>query len=77
METLQELYQRELKKKDVSPEDIDFVLSLISESELDQNLNKMPNDYWQQLENRGLLEVFERVNRENYIEWHHSNEPEY
>lgn len=76
METLQEVYQRELERRGISQEDIDFVLSLISESELDPYLNRMSNDYWQQLENRGLLEVFEEVNRENNFEWYHSNEPE-
>lgn len=74
---MEELYQRELERRGISQEDIDFVLSLISESELDPNLNRMPNDYWQQLESKGLLEVFEEINRENHIEWYHSNEPEY
>lgn len=74
--SLKELYQRELAKKGVSQNDIDFVISIIKESDLDENLNRMNNDYWMKLQERGLLDVFEEVSKENNIVWTHSNEEE-
>ena len=74
--SLKELYERELSVRSVSSENIRFVLSLIQESPLDENLSIMDNDYWKGLKGRGLLEVFEEINNANGIVWSHSNEPE-
>lgn len=74
--SLKELYQCELAKKGVIQSDIDFVTSLIEESDLDEGLNRMSNDYWKLLQKRGLLEIFEEVGKENNIVWNHSNEEE-
>lgn len=72
--TLRELYERELYIRGVTHADIQFVLSLIHESKLDENLSIMDNDYWEKLLERGLLDVFEDVNKDNGIVWTHSNE---
>lgn len=74
--TLKELYERELYVRGVSRTDIQFVLSLIRESELDENLSIMDNDYWEKLQEKKLLDVFDEINKVNGIEWSHSNEPE-
>lgn len=36
----------------------------------------MDNDYWKKLTERGLLDVFEDINKANGIVWSHSNESE-
>lgn len=72
--TLRELYERELYIRGVTHADIQFVLSLIHESKLDENLSIMDDDYWEKLLERGLLDVFEDVNKDNGIVWTHSNE---
>jgi hypothetical protein len=74
--SLKELYERELSIRNVSSENIRFVLSLIQESPLDENLSIMDNDYWKGLKERGLLEVFEEINNALGIVWSHSNEAE-
>lgn len=74
--SLKELYERELSIRNVSSENIRFVLSLIQESPLDENLSIMDNDYWKGLKERGLLEVFEEINNAKGIVWSHSNEAE-
>lgn len=74
--SLKELYSRELAKKNVNQCDIDFILNLISESILDEKMNRMENDYWKKLQEKGLLDVFEEVTKENNIVWNHSNEEE-
>lgn len=70
------MYERELSIRNVSSENIRFVLSLIQESPLDENLSIMDNDYWKGLKERGLLEVFEEINNAKGIVWSHSNEAE-
>ena len=70
------MYERELSVRSVSPENIRFVLSLIQESPLDENLSIMDNDYWKRLKERDLLDVFEEISKANGIVWSHSNEPE-
>jgi hypothetical protein len=74
--SLKELYQHELAKKNINQSDIDFVVSLIRESDSDERLNRMDNNYWKELQNRGLLEIFEEISKENNIVWNHSNEEE-
>ena len=74
--SLKELYERELSVRSISSENIRFVLSLIQESPLDENLSIMDNDYWKGLKERGLLEVFEEINNAKGIVWSHSNEAE-
>lgn len=74
--SLKELYQRELAKKNVIQSDIDFIVSLIRESDLDERLNRMSNNYWKELQSRDLLDIFEEVSKENNIVWNHSNEEE-
>ena len=74
--SLKELYSSELAKKNVKQCDMDFILNLISESSLDEDMNRMDNDYWKKLQEKGLLDVFEEVNKENNIVWNHSNEEE-
>lgn len=74
--SLKDLYERELSIRNVSSENIRFVLSLIQESPLDENLSIMDNDYWKGLKERGLLEVFEEINNAKGIVWSHSNEAE-
>ena len=74
--SLKELYQRELVKKGVTQIDIDFILGLIKESDLDEHLNRMGKDYWNKPQEKGLLDVFEEVSKENNIVWTHSNEEE-
>jgi hypothetical protein len=66
--TLRELYERELYIRGTTQTDIQFVLSLIRESPLDENLSIMDNDYWKKLTERGLLDVFEDINKANGIE---------
>ena len=74
--SLKELYQCELAKQGVTQLDIDLILGLIKESTLDENQNRMNNDYWKKLQEKGLLDVFEKVSRENNIVWNHFNEEE-
>lgn len=74
--SLKELYQHELAKKNINQSDIDFVVSLIRESDSDERLNRMDNNYWKELQKRGLLEIFEEISKENNIVWNHSNEEE-
>lgn len=74
--TLKELYERELYIRGVTQTDIQFVLSLIRESKLDENQSIMDNDYWESLKERNLLDVFEAINKANGIVWSHSNEEE-
>ncbi len=74
--TLKELYERELYIRGTTQTDIQFVLSLIRESPLDENLSIMDNDYWEKLSEKGLLDVFEDINKANGIVWSHSNESE-
>lgn len=74
--TLKELYEKELRKRGVSNDDIQFVLSLIRESRLDEDQSIMDNDYWKRLQERNLLDVFEEINKKHNIEWLHLNEPE-
>lgn len=74
--TLKELYEKELSVREVSQVDIEFVLSLIRESRLDENQCIMDNDYWERLKERNLLDVFEEINKAYSIVWSHSIEPE-
>lgn len=74
--TLKDLYERELYAKGVLQNDIQFVLSLIHESDIDENLSIMDNDYWERLQEKKLLDVFEEINKANGIVWSHSNEKE-
>ena len=74
--SLKKLYQCELAKQGVTQFDIDLILGLIKESTLDENQNRMNNDYWKKLQEKGLLDVFEKVSRENNIVWNHFNEEE-
>ncbi len=72
--TLRELYEKALDKKGVNQSDIQFVLSLIKESSLDEIFVIMENDYWKKLSERGLLSVFEDINKEHGINWEHHND---
>lgn len=72
--TLKELYKRELNVRNVNQTDIQFVLSLIRESDVDENLSIMDNDYWEKLLERDLLKIFEEINEKFNIDWNHSNE---
>ena len=72
--SLKELYERELYVRDVSQTNIDFILSLIRESPSDENLSIMNNDYWEKLQERDLLDVFEEINKAKGIVWSHSND---
>lgn len=74
--TLKELYERELYIRGVTRTDIQYVISLIHDSTLDENLSTMDNDYWEKLKERKLLDVFEEINKTNGIVWTHLNEPE-
>jgi hypothetical protein len=74
--TLKELYEKELYIRGVTLTDIQYVISLIHNSTLDENLSTMDNDYWEKLKERKLLDVFEEINKTNGIVWTHSNEPE-
>lgn len=74
--TLRELYEKELYIRGVTKTDIQFVLGLIRESRLDENLSIMDNECWERLEERNLLDVFKEINKVNGIVWSHSNEPE-
>ena len=75
--SLKELYQRELTKKGVSESDIEFVLGLIEESKKDENLNRMENDCWKKMQERGLVETFEEISMAHSIKWEHSNESDF
>lgn len=74
--SLKELYEHELLAKNVSQSDILFVLSLITESNIDEGLCRMENDYWKKLQERELLDIFEEINRANNILWNHMNDPQ-
>ena len=74
--SLKELYENELHVRGVLHADIRFVVSLIRESPLDENLSIMDNDYWERLKERDLLDVFEDINKANGIVWSHLNEAE-
>lgn len=74
--TLKELYEKESSLRNVSQVDIQFVLSLIRESRLDDNQSIMDNDYWERLKERNLLDVFEEISKAYSIVWSHSVEPE-
>lgn len=69
------LYQRELSLRNISENESKFLLDLIKESPLDNNLYVMNNSSYRALRNRGLWEVFEEINNANHIEWTHSNDP--
>lgn len=72
---LKEVYENGLRTKNVSDNDIQFVLSLINEANIDSNMYIMENYSYTQLLDRGLLDVFNEVSEENAIKWNHTNEP--
>lgn len=74
--SLKELYERELFARNVSNDNIQYVLNLISESDIDPNSYRMENDYWIKLKEKGLLEVFDEISKAHHIVWNHSNEEE-
>lgn len=74
--TLPELYENALRAKNVSSSDVQFIISLIRESDIDANAYRMENDSYQKLQERELWNVFEEVSQENNIKWEHHNEPE-
>lgn len=71
--SLKELYQRELDNMKVPSYKIEKVLALIKEDDDDTNLNRMDNDYWEELDALGLNEAFEEINKKYHIEWNHYN----
>lgn len=72
---LRNIFQRELEIKGISNNDIQFVLSLINETDIDSNMYFMENSAYNQLVERDLWVVFEEINEKHSIRWNHSNEP--
>lgn len=68
-------FRIELKKENLSDDNIDFIMSFISEDESDENLKRMNNDVFLKLKNAGLEEIFNRCCDRIGVKWYHSNEP--
>lgn len=69
------LYERELRIHNRNEDEIEFVKSLIHEGCEDSSLYIMNNDAWRTLQERSLLDVFEKISHDNNIQWHHDNQP--
>ena len=65
----------ELDNENLSTDNIEFILSLISEDKNDSNLKIMNNDVFRKLEKKGLYEAFNNACSRMKIQWTHSNEP--
>lgn len=67
-------FRIELKKENLSGDNIEFIMSLISEDKDDSNLKRINNDAFLKLKNAGLEEAFNRSCDRMGIKWCHSNE---
>ena len=76
VDSLKGLFERELRLKNVLEENIKYILDLITEMDSDSNLNRMDNDAFDKLEERGLKDVFDEICDKYGIKWNHSNEPD-
>lgn len=74
VDSLKGLFERELRLKNVLEENITYILDLITEMESDSNLNRMDNDAFDKLEERGLKGVFDEICDKYGIKWNQSNE---
>lgn len=67
-------FRIELKKENLSGDNIEFIMSLISEDKDDSNLKRINNDAFLKLKNAGLEEAVNRSCDRMEIKWYHSNE---
>lgn len=76
--SLKALYERELRNRSFGEDDIKFVLNLITEMDIDPRLNRIDNDAFQKIKERGpeLEKAFNEINEKYNISWTHNNEPE-
>ena len=68
--------RNQLVKQGVNPPDIEFIMSLIRCSNLDENLKIMENDVYSKLEERNLKDQFEKACESLNIHFTHNNEKE-
>ncbi len=68
-------FRIELKKENLSDDNIEFIMSLISEDKSDENLKIMNNDVFRKLREAGLEDAFNRCCNRIGVHWNHSNEP--
>ena len=74
-QTFESELRNKLLSKNVKADDINFIMSLIRSSELDENLKIMDNDVYIRLEKRGLCKVFEDSCEELGFKFTHNNDP--
>lgn len=67
-------FRIELKRENLSDDNIEFIMSLISEDTNDSNLKIINNDAFLKLKNVGLEEAFNRCCDKMGVKWYHSNE---
>ena len=68
--------RNQLGNQGVIPADVDFIMSLIRCSDLDENLKIMGNDVYIRLEERNLKEQFEKACNVLGFIFTHNNEVE-
>ena len=69
-------FRNQLGKQGVNSSDVEFIMSLIRCSDLDENLKIMENDVYSKLEERNLKEQFEKACESLNIQFTHNNEEE-
>lgn len=68
--------RNQLGKHGVNSPDVEFIMSLIRCSDLDENLKIMENDVYSKLEERNLKDQFEKACESLNINFSHNNEKE-
>ena len=75
-QTFESRLRTKLASKNVLPADIEFIMSQIKSSDVDENAKIMDNNVYTILEQRELRQVFEESCQELGFVFSHHNEPE-